>query len=154
VCNFFSAVGLRDGSIRWHWALDSHSDILTYYGIEDEDDYQTRFVKLELKPGENWLDPNTWTFSVDEETAPVWCDDERQVSFRAEMIRIAQKMILTTGEKRLIVDGVWIIGGDANVRDVRGGRMRLQDNATISDVGSNVNVIYDCRTAVGIDKCR
>ena len=141
MCNFFSAIGLRDGSIRWHPMLDSHSDLLVYFGLEDESEYQARFVKLELMPNDNWLDPETWVFTIDETVAPVWCDEALQAAFHREMINIARRFILIDGEKRLIVDGCWIIGQTAHVRDIRGGRvLRVQGSASIRNVWGSASI--------------
>ena len=143
MCNFFSALGFRDGTIRHHWALDSHSDLMIHWGVADDADYQSKFVKLELAPADDtWLEPEKWKFTVDEPSSPVWCDDERTAEFRSAMVSAAKRMIIT-GEKRLIVDGCWIIGGNAKVIDVRAGRVLAVWGGQISGVrGGQISDVW------------
>jgi len=139
MCNFFSALALPNGDIRWHWALDSHSDLLTYFGIKDESGVRN-FAKVELVPGDDWTGPDSWVFKLDEETAPQWWSDVAGVVERA-MRSAAKKFILKDTKKRLIVDGVWVVAGSSEVCDVRGGRIiRVQDSATVSGVGGSATV--------------
>jgi len=157
MCNFFSAIGLRDGGILWHPMLDSHSDLLVYHGLDDTADHQNKFVKLELIPYD-WMDPETWDFKIDEQTKPVWCTDEWSASARASMVAIAKQFVIRDGTRKLLVDGVWIVGGKADVCDVRAGRIiRVQDSATVrdvrgsatvSDVGPNVMLDESAKLAV------
>lgn len=139
MCNFFSAIALRDGSIRWHWALDSHSDLLTYYGIADTSEARM-FAKVELVPGDDWTDPETWAFRIDEDVAPSWWADVA-ANVEREMRRTAAKFVLKDVTRRLIVDGVWIVAGASELVDVRGGRILcVGGSATIIDVRGSATI--------------
>ena len=49
--------------------------------------------------------------------------------------------MIIRGDHDLIVDGCWIVGGKASVRDVRSGRiMRVQGSAQIHDVGGSAQI--------------
>jgi len=139
MCNFFSALVLKNGDVLSHWALDSHTDLVTYFQLPDTTAHHQHFAKVELTPVD-WLDAATWKFRLDEQTAPGWWDDvkgQAESTLRAR----AQAMVIKTGHKQLIVDGCWIIGGDATVRDVRSGWIRrIQDSARVSDVGGSAQV--------------
>jgi hypothetical protein len=108
---------------------------------------------VELTPSGNWLDASTWQWRLDEDTAPGWWEDVAGVA--EDMLRArAQRMILTTGVRDLIVDGCWILGGDVAVRDVRGGRiLRVQDTASISDVSGSAS-ISNVRDSASISNVR
>jgi hypothetical protein len=139
VCNFLSALVLRNGDVLTHPMLDSHTDLVTYFQLPDTTAYHQHFAKVELTP-EDWLDASTWRFRLDEETAPGWWEDVA-ASAEAALRARAQAMVITSGEKRLIVDGCWIVGGDAVVRDVRGGRiLRVQDSAQIHGVRGSAQI--------------
>ena len=141
MCQFMSVLVLKNGDVLHHPMLDSHSDLVAYFQLPDTSAYHQHFAKAELTP-DNWLDPSTWHWRIDEETRPGWLDDvEGQAEEKARSI--AGRMILTEASKlpRLIVDGCWIVGGKAVIRDVRGGRIvRVQDSARISDVWDSAQI--------------
>ena len=135
MCNFLSVLILKNGHVLHHPMLDSHSDLVAYFDLPDDTPFLERFAKAELTP-EDWLDPTTWIWRIDEAIRPQWLDDVEAQAEKAAR-EIARKMIITEATKipRLIVDGCWIVGGKGVVRDVRGGRIiRVQDSATVSDV--------------------
>ena len=141
MCNFLSVLVLKNGDVRHHPMLDSHSDLIAYFNLPDTSAYHQHFAKAELTPVD-WLDASTWKWRIDEETRPGWLDD---VEGRAEKATraIAQRMVITDGvtPPRLIVEGCWIVGGRSVVRDVRSGRiMCVQDSATVRDVGGSATV--------------
>ena len=136
MCNFLSVLVLKDGSVRHHPMLDSHSDLVTYFKLPDTNAHIQHFAKAELTPND-WVDASTWNWRIDEEVRPVWLTEDIEKAAEEATRAIAQRMVITD-ERTLIVDGCWIVAGNAKVRDVRSGRIvRMQDNATISDVWGN-----------------
>ena len=121
ICNFLSAVVLRNGDVLTHPLLDSHSDLVRYYQLPDGRQHHQHFAKVELTPGD-WLNPDTWTFRLDEQTAPGWWEDV-ETQAEATLRDRAKAMIVTTGRRDLILEGCWILAGDAEFADVRGGRI-------------------------------
>ena len=141
MCDFLSVLVLKNGHVLHHPMLDSHTDLVAYFDLPDDTPFLERFAKAELTPND-WLDPDTWTWRIDEAMRPQWLEE---VEARAEQAArtIARKMILTDNSKlpRLIVDGCWIVGGKAVIRDVRGGRIiRVQDSATVRGVRGSATV--------------
>ena len=133
MCNFLSAIVLRNGDVLSHPMLDSHTELVQHFRLPDTRAHHQHFAKAELTPEGDWLDASTWQFRLDEETAPGWWADvssQAEATLRAR----AEKMIMKTGEHSLLIDGCWIIGGDAVVRDVRAGRVRRVSGGTISGV--------------------
>ena len=139
MCNFLSALVVRNGDVLTHPMLDSHSDLVRYFQLPDTDAHINHFAKVELVPVD-WADASTWKWRIDEPTLPMWWED---VAAQAEstLHARASRMILTAGEHELIVDGCWIIAGTAKIRDVRSGRIvRVQDSATISGVRDSATI--------------
>jgi hypothetical protein len=139
MCQFFSALVLKNGDVLSHPMLDSHADLVRYFKLPDTVAHHQHFAKIELTPVD-WMDVATWQFRLDEASAPGWWPDvadraERQIRDRAT------RMILSGGEHALIVDGCWIVGGTAKIRDIRGGRIvRVQDTAILSGVWNSAQV--------------
>ena len=141
MCNFLSVLILKNGRVLHHPMLDSHADLVAYFDLPDSTPFLERFAKAELTP-EDWLDPSTWEWRIDEAVRPQWLGDVEAQAEKAAR-NIARKMIITEATKvpRLIVDGCWIVGGKGVVRDVRGGRIiRVQGSATVRDVGDSATV--------------
>ena len=157
MCQFFSALVLRNGDVLHHPMLDSHADLVTYFGLPDATAYHQHFAKVELTPVD-WFDASTWTFRLDEETAPGWWADVA-IGVEATLRATAARMIVMSGTKRLIVDGCWIIGGTAVIHDVRGGRLLrvggaaqvhgVRDSAQVHDVWDSAQV-HDVRGAAQV----
>jgi hypothetical protein len=133
MCRFFSGLILKNGDIVHHPMLDSHAEIVAYYGMPDRTPDVYHFAKFELVPGRDVLDVSAWVWRIDEDVMPQWLDDvEGQAEASAR--RIAQQMILTTGTRPMILDGCWIVGGDVRVGDMRGGRVARMVGGTITAV--------------------
>jgi hypothetical protein len=161
MCNFLSALVLRNGDVLHHPMLDSHLDLVRYFKLPDTNAHIRRFAKIELTPVD-WMDAATWTWRIDEPTRPNWLD-EVEAEAERKTRAIADRMIVRDGEHGLIVDGCWIIGGTAKIRDVRSGRIvRVQDSAQIHDVGGSAQIhgvrdsaqIHDVRDSAQIHDVR
>ena len=153
MCRFLSVLILRDGSVRHHPMLDSHSDLVTYFKLPDENPHIPYFAKAELTPDKDWTDASTWAWRIDEAVNPVWLTAEVEKAAEEATRAIAQRMVIKDGEHRLIVDGCWIVAGTAKIRDVRSGRIvRVQGSATISDVGGSATIrgVGDSATIRGV----
>ena len=136
MCQFLSALVLRNGDVLTHPLLDSHSDLVRYYQVPDDRTHHQHFAKVERTPGdtdESWLDPATWRFRLDEETAPGWWEDVKGAA-EATLRDRAKAMIVTTGRKDLILEGCWILAGDAEFADVRGGRIVRMLGGTLTEM--------------------
>ena len=101
--------------------------------MPDTNLHHQHFAKVELVPG-NWLDPETWEFRLDEQTVPGWWPDV-QASVERTLRDRARSMIVTTGHKDLILDGCWILAGDAEFADMRGGRIVRMEGGTLTAMG-------------------
>ena len=169
MCQFISAVVLKNGDVLSHPYLDSHSDLVKYFKLPDATAHHQHFAKVELTPVD-WLDVSTWQWKLDADTAPGWWDDVKAQAESTLRAR-AEKMILKTGTHELIVDGCWIVGGDAVVRDIRSGWIRrvqdkgqlinvrgsatvqnVGDSATVRDVGGSATVrdVWDSATVQNV----
>ncbi len=133
--------------------LDSHSDLVTYFKLPDENAHITHFAKAELTPTTDWTDASTWDWRIDEQVRPVWLTEDVERAAEEATRSIAQRMVITNGERDLIVDGCWIIAGTAKIRDVRSGRIvRVQGSATIRDVWGSATIsgVWGSATISGV----
>lgn len=139
MCNFLLALVLRNGDVLTHPMLDSHSDLVRYYSLPDEQLHHQHFAKVELKPVD-WLDASTWQFRLDEDTAPGWWRDVA-TTVEATLRERATRMMITTGRKQLIADGCWIAAGDAVLDVVVAGRViYLGGSAKVGEMRGSANV--------------
>ena len=151
MCNFLSALVLRNGDVLTHPMLDGHADLVTYFKLPDTTAYVQHFAKVELRPLD-WGDVATWGWELDEETAPAWWADVAGGA-EAELRARAARMILREGEHCLIVDGCWIVSGTAVVLDVRAGRIvRVGGSAQIHDVWDSAQIhgVWDSAQIRGV----
>ena len=127
MCQFLSAIVLKNGDVLHSPLLDSHSDLVTLFGLPDTHLHHQHFAKVELAPPADWIgweDLSKWTFRLDEGTVPGWWSD---VAIGAEesVRNIIRRAILPSGERPFLVDGLALIGPGVVVRSMRGGRAVL-----------------------------
>ena len=141
MCNFLSVLILKNGDVLHHPMLDSHSDLVTYFKLSDTSQHVRHFAKAELTP-DDWMDPTTWKWRIDEDTKPRWLTRAVEDDAERKARKIAATMILKDGDLPFIVDGCWILGGKTRVREIRSGWIRrIQDDATISDVRGGTKIL-------------
>lgn len=150
MCNFLSVLIAKNGDVLHHPMLDSHADLVTYFHLPDTSVAIQHFAKAEcVPPSDGWLTPDTWRWHLDEPSRPVWLTEDLEREAEAATRRIAQRMILSEGEHRLIVDRCWIVGGTAVVRDVRGGRLIcVWGSAQIHDVRDSAQLDASARAHI------
>jgi hypothetical protein len=148
VCNFLSAIVSRKGEVYCSPLLDSHNDIIDYFGLRDGNAPQ--FTPVEFTP-KDWFDPETWTFKFDAER-PDWADDEWIESATTELRRRVEAMIVTE-DRMVLVGGAWIIGPNARIGRTFGCRI-LAAHKTASLSRANLSRTYrgDSSTPDGYTK--
>ena len=127
MCQFLSAIVLKNGDVLHHPLLDSHSELVTLFQLPDGHQYHQHFAKVELTPPVNWdgwEDVSRWRFRLDEDTVPGWWADVAATA-EAAVRRIIERAILPPGEHAYHLDGLAIIGPGVTVRSMRGGRAYL-----------------------------
>ena len=140
MCNFLSAIITPTGDVLWHPMVDSHSDLVRIFKLND--DKKGRFAKVELLPGDHLLDVDKWMWHIDEETRPTWLDDIERMAEKT-LRAIAKNIIHVDETLDLIVDGCHIFGGKTAVESVRGGRViSIGDSATIKEVRDSATINY------------
>ena len=148
MCNFLLVLVLRDGTILHHPMIYSHSMLQRYFAKRPElanvlrdHDRLERFARVEFTPGEHWVDPEKWTLKTDEIVRPAWFDETLENQTRKRLVSMVRSMTLLEGEHSVIVDGCWIVGGTAVVREVLGGRIvAVLDSAQIRGVGGSAQI--------------
>jgi hypothetical protein len=127
MCQFLSAIVLKNGDVLHSPLLDSHSKLVTLFQLPDTSSHHQHFAKVELTPPANWegwADVSKWDFRLDEPTRPGWWADVAQ-SAEESVRNIIRRAILPAGERDFHLDGLAIIGPGVTVRSMRGGRAYL-----------------------------
>ena len=142
MCQFFSALVVRNGDVLWHEATDSHTDLVRHYQLPDNTDCR-HFAKVEFTPPAkngrpDYLDVGNYTLRVDEYTEPAWFEEYRE-AVTAKCRHIVQSMIITDA-RDLILGGKWILAGDAKINDFRARAVICQDSASIDSVRDTARI--------------
>jgi hypothetical protein len=143
MCQFLSAVVLKNGDVLHHPILDSHSEIVEHFKLPDATAHHQHFAKVELTPPPNWdgwEDVSRWAFRLDEDTAPGWWEDVA-IQAEASVRAIVSRAILPQGEYPFLLDGLALIGPGVTVRSIKNGRGYVC-GGTVSEIrGGTVNAI-------------
>lgn len=79
MCQFKSAIILKNRVVLAPEGNESHSDLLNSLGIKDtRENAMRRFIRAELIPkdGNKATDVSEWTFRVDQDITPDWYDED------------------------------------------------------------------------------
>jgi len=119
MCEFFSALVLRNGDLIHDAATDSHTDLIDAFGLDKvENTGCQHFAKIEFTPSskETMDEIDTYTLRVDESTEPIWFSEVKDIVIQ-KCRSIVSRMIII-GEHKCILSGKYILGKNANVRKV------------------------------------
>ena len=86
MCQFKSGIILKDRAVVAPGGNDSHTNLLEFLGIEDNDDtgLTVNFVRVELveKNRQWWINPEEhpekWKFIVDQDIVPDWFEEDQE----------------------------------------------------------------------------
>ena len=119
MCQWKSAIVTRQGEVLHHWNVDSHENLVDLFDLKDKLDY---FVRVEFTPTDNkYADVSAYVLKVDEKATPAWFEDYRESV--TEKLRAIISRAIITGGRRIIVDGEWILAGEAKLERLCGGRV-------------------------------
>jgi hypothetical protein len=135
MCNFFSAIGLRNGDILYKDGVDSHSDLIEIFGLPDNTDCR-HFAKLELMiPYGDEHDIDKYTFVLDEFTSPSWYLEMHE-TFESKCRSVVSQMIVNN-PRNIVSGGTVIVGPNASIG-------RLSNARVFSMSGGHVHEMTRC----------
>ena len=152
MCKWKSGIVTRSGEIYTHWNTDSHEELITYFNLNDKGlDY---LVRVEYSPEDikDLADVSKYVLRVDEHSIPAWFEEQRE-HVESEMKQIVERSIKTSGEIELILDGVYILGGESKVNKIKGGRiLSICGSASVKYIcgSASVKYIYDSASVENI----
>ena len=138
MCQFKSAIVLKDETRKTGYRLlmsawtDSHSDLIALNNLNDGG--HLRFARVEFLPSEDLTKLDDYKLKIDEERTPDWFDSEMSEDVAKVMRRYVEKMIIVDGEHRLLLGGEYIVGGNAQITEVK--------NARVHSLGGEAHVEY------------
>jgi hypothetical protein len=117
MCNFFSAIVLKNGDVLHLEGVDSHADLVRHFKLPDDTECR-HFAKVELTPGADPFDASTYVFRLDEATAPGWWEDVAGAAER-QCRGVVHRLVAweTCSRPRMMLDAVAKSG--ARVKDIR-----------------------------------
>ena len=143
MCDFLSAVVLRNGDVLHHDATDHHSDLVRHYKLPDDRECR-HFAKVEFTPPvkdgvPDYADADGYTLRVDEETEPQWFAELREQV--EQKCRSIVRAMLVADERDLLLGGCWILVGGAKVRDAKSARIvAMYDTSRVGSMSDTSRV--------------
>ncbi len=154
MCQFLSALVVRNGDILWHEATDSHSDLVAHFKMPENAGCK-HFAKVEFTPPEKdgrpiYEDFANYKLRVDEDTEPSWFEELRN-GVEKKLRSIIQSMIIDDA-RPMVLGGCRILVSGAKVDALKSSRVVSMSGT--SSVGvmfgtSSVGVMCDT-SSVGV----
>ena len=80
MCNFFSAIVLKNGEIVYDLNTSSHEDLIEKAGLKDDtaDADKLTFARIEIVPGDDdfFTEQKNWYLKIDQSITPTWFTGE------------------------------------------------------------------------------
>ncbi len=117
MCRFLSAIAFADGDVYTNDATDSHEHLIAALDLDDSGDIEkNKWCRVEYttEEGKDLVDISRYELRIDQER-PAWITDELEERWARKLRQQAKGMILTTGKKKILLGGKWILGGDVRI---------------------------------------
>ena len=116
MCNFFAAILMENGDLKYNKFTISHEDLIDEFNIKDNGN--DGFVRLEYKPKGMPHELDNYELIIDENVKPEWVTDSVIENTKEKLKRVIQSMIITDSRKIIIGDAV-ILCGDAEIGKIK-----------------------------------
>jgi len=145
MCDFLSAIVLRNGDILHNLRTDSHEDLIQENNLRDNK--IGNFARVEFRPKEiNDLDkPGKYLLTIDEKITPDWFDDSMKEKIISKLSSIIKRIIITE-DRNILLGGVYILSGKANIKEAKNVLIKYMSGS--SSIGSmydssRIGAMYD-----------
>lgn len=136
MCNFFSALVLKNGDIVWNEMTDSHRDLIELAGLSDDHTDRSAFASVEYAPHWRYDNINQYVLHIENERKPEWWTEKLAAQTEKKCRAIVEKRIISYNRK-ILLGGPWILTGDATVERARNARIIAMYNQ------SKIGTLYD-----------
>ena len=147
MCNFKSALFLKNGDMVESEHTDSHESLILSAELRDNSEFFQYFVRVELNPPEdlnNISDIKKWRFKVDQLDTPDWWSKIKN-NCEEKLRTKVSKMILVNEKKNILLGGTWILI-DSCIKEIYNSRIiAMFDSSQIGTMrdSSKVNTMRD-----------
>ena len=140
MCNFLSGIGFKNGDVYTSPYTDRHEYMIADLGLNDNGSALQNWIRCEYS-SHDLTDINSYQLIIDEPSAPAWVTTELKNQWGKELKSRAEKCILVTGEKKILLGGKWVVGGDVKINNVINSQIVFcGGNASITGVGDNASI--------------
>ena len=136
MCQFLSAIVTQTGNVLQDEYTDNHEDLILQFHLDDSCREPVRWVRVEFKPGEDFLDADSYVLDLDESTAPDWWDGRMEAARRA--LRCIVKKMIVNGKKDILLGGAWMLGSDANLWTAKCARIIYMSGGTLNHMHGGI----------------
>jgi len=130
MCNFKSAIVLKNGDLLHLDGVDSHEDVLSYFKIKDNGN--DSFCRVEFVPGEDLCDLDQYKFEIDQER-PDWFTESLEKKSVSRLKVIVNKYVVR--EDRDVLPVGFYILGNVVIKNAGCATIKSAGNATIENAG-------------------
>jgi hypothetical protein len=146
MCQFKSAIVLKNGDIIHSYYTDSHEDLVDM--MELRDNGNGGFVRVEFFPRENnYADVSAYKLSVDQPDTPDWWTDEMAKRTETFLREVVKRMIVREN-KKCLVGGAYILAGNAQIeRCVDANIVVMYDSSNVGKMRGSSKVGEMCNSS-------
>ncbi len=145
MCEFKSAIVMRNGDVLHNPWTDSHEDLIRLYKLRDTKGGV--FARVEFKPKnlEDIADPKKYLLTIDEYICPEWFNEDMKAKVSDRMRGWINSMIVS-GDADLLCGGVYLLAKGAKIACVKNCRIVVMaDDSNIGTMmgSSNIGTMWE-----------
>jgi hypothetical protein len=109
MCQFYSAIVMKNGDLLHNENLLSHEDLIRFFNINDSQVNCDKFVRVEFTPEyqKDFPDIEKYQLRVDEDTTPKWFEKHREY-ITTRLKEFVSKRIITSDQK-ILTGGLYVV---------------------------------------------
>ena len=135
MCEFFSAIVLKNGDAVWDSTIDNHSKLVELANIQDDttDTSKMKFARVEITPPDHdiFADIEKWILKIDETITPAWFKKRHEdAAWSALQECLKEVLIYKQNIKNLNKKRCWI--KDSYIEYIYGGTVKNIEGGTIT----------------------
>ena len=138
MCDFFSAIVLKNGDVLLNPYTDSHEELIKMFNLRDN--RLGNFARVEFKPPtpEGLTQPDLYKLRIDEEAEPDWFDEAMKEKTTEHLRGVIKRMIIDS-DAAILCGGVYILIKGARVDLVKAARIVVLSGGTVQRVESGAS---------------
>jgi len=143
MCNFKSAIVLKNGDLLHSPWTDNHEDLIDLFQLNDNT-LRQNFVRVEYNPIGEIDELSKYNLKIDESNIPDWFEKVKEKAERK--LAVIVKNMIVKDNKKILIGNAFIVCGNAKIKNIKTARIiSICGSAQVKYICDSARIIKDNR---------